>query len=797
MLKTKTVTRENKETNKRSRKQISQAFIKLNNIIFTSILLTTTSCGLLPGKHGKNNNWWMALAGLVPGTSLPSSGSGVGSGNTSAGPGSAPAPEGSDLFSISTNYSEAIDDPETKADPLTGAMYVAAPEPNHNGAVSLTIPIVTPQGRAGIEPKLSLTYSSTGGDGFVGVGWSLGLGSITRTPEYGALYYDNRDSFTWNGQRLVKVGGNTNNENGIYRPEIANEELVILKLSQIESGGVWEVLDSTGTKTTYGETTSGRIFNPNNPNQTYSWNLTRTEDKNGNYLQVHYDNSEYSKNRNLYLKEIRYTGNTKSGLPAKQYVKFITKQREDFYVSNAPGFLMKMDKLLEKIEVGWDNGGKLYEYTPEYEISSDSARPRLKTIRSTKHTTSPEFEYQTSSRTLNWQNVINQTSTEIEDDPHSTQYFEGDYNGDGISDILFFNPKSGNWKAAEGRKEGGYNFKLYANRYQGYNTQEKIRFFKGNVSGDYNGDGRSDIAFYLPETRDFVVAEHDGRVLQFKSYGRLMAGIPDIFRMEWFAGDYDGNGLSDSVLFDEPTGQWTLMLNKGGSFEFLRFAKKFQNVFRNDYIPDSNLDSVSTNDSTKPGKDHDKVNLLVGDYNGDGRTDISLYDSRSGKWFVGENHRNENKTDPIYFKMQWKLYKVFTAPEEALFGHDRFSGDFNGDGFSDFLIFDRSNGEWTLGETGDGTINFKIWSRTPQFKAVTRWLQGDFNGDGRTDIGFYSSSDQKFWIGESTQNGFRTKVYSDMNYGPDPERIMQTPLPKDEVKIETNRANFTASNNTK
>ncbi|EQA80440.1 virulence plasmid 65kDa B protein [Leptospira alstonii serovar Pingchang str. 80-412] len=739
----------------------------------------------------------MALAGLVPGTSLPSSGSGVGSGNTSAGPGSAPAPEGSDLFSISTNYSEAIDDPETKADPLTGAMYVAAPEPNHNGAVSLTIPIVTPQGRAGIEPKLSLTYSSTGGDGFVGVGWSLGLGSITRTPEYGALYYDNRDSFTWNGTRLVKVGGNTNNENGIYRPEITNEELVILKLSQIESGGVWEVLDSTGTKTTYGETTSGRIFSPNNPNQTYSWNLTRTEDKNGNYLQVHYDNSEYSKNRNLYLKEIRYTGNTKSGLPAKQYVKFITKQREDFYVSTAPGFLMKMDKLLERIEVGWDNGGELYEYTPEYEISSDSARPRLKTIRSTKHTTSPEFEYQTSSRTLNWQNVINQTSTEIEDDPHSTQYFEGDYNGDGISDILFFNPKSGNWKAAEGRKEGGYNFKLYANRYQGYNTQEKIRFFKGNVSGDYNGDGRSDIAFYLPETRDFVVAEHDGRVFQFKSYGRLMAGIPDIFRMEWFAGDYDGNGLSDSVLFDEPTGQWTLMLNKGGSFEFLRFAKKFQNVFRNDYIPDSNLDSSSTNDSTKPGKDHDKVNFLVGDYNGDGRTDISLYDSRSGKWFVGENHRNENKTDPIYFKMQWKLYKVFTAPEEALFGHDRFSGDFNGDGFSDFLIFDRSNGEWTLGETGDGTINFKIWSRTPQFKSVTRWLQGDFNGDGRTDIGFYSSSDQKFWIGESTQNGFRTKIYSDMNYGPDPERIMQTPLPKDEVKIETNRANFTASNNTK
>ncbi|WP_036024943.1 SpvB/TcaC N-terminal domain-containing protein, partial [Leptospira noguchii] len=782
-----------------------EIFCKLNrthtfkyiNILLFSCFLLTTTCGILPGKKGKSNNWWWALLGIPNGASFPSSGSGVGGGPGSGSPGSAPAPEGSDLFSISTNYSQAIDDPETKAEPIAGASFVAPPEMGHYGNINLTYPIHTLPGRAGVEPKLSITYSSTGGDGWLGVGWSLGLGNITRTPEYGALYYDARDSFTWNGTRLVKVSGNTTNENGVYRAEITSEDFLIFKLSQIESGGVWEVLDTSGTKTIYGESSGDRIYNPAIPSQTYSWYLSKTEDKNGNYLQASYDNSEYSKNRNLYLKEIRYTGNTKNGASARQYVRFVTKQRDDFYVSNTPGFLMKMDRILERIEVGWDGGGKVYEYIPEYETSPDSGRPRIKNIQSSKNTTKPEFFYQTSSRLLTWQNVINQTSSEIEEDPNSTQYFEGDYNGDGISDILFFNHQSGNWKAAEGRKEGGYNFKLYANRYQGYDSLEKIRFFKGNVSGDYNGDGRSDIAFYLPSTRDFVVAEHDGRVFQFKSYGRLMSSVPDIFRMEWFSGDYDGNGLSDSVLFDEPTGQWTLMLNKGGSFEFLRFSKKFQNVFRNDYLPDSNLDSSNTNDSTKPGKDKDKVNLLVGDYNGDGRTDISLYDSRSGKWFVGENHRNPNKNDSVYFQMQWKLYKVFTTPEQTLFSHDRFSGDFNGDGFSDFLLFDRSSGEWTLGETGEGTINFKIWSRTPQFKTVTRWLQGDFNGDGRTDIGFYSANDGKFWIGESTQNGFRYKIYSDMSYGPDPDRIMKTPLPKDEVKIESGKTSFSASNNTK
>ncbi|MDI7196059.1 SpvB/TcaC N-terminal domain-containing protein, partial [Leptospira santarosai] len=758
----------------------------------------TASCGIiLPGKKGNSNNWWWALLGIPNGTSFPSSGSGVGVGSGNGSPGSAPAPEGSDLFSISTNYAQAIDDPDTKADPIAGASFVAPPELHHYGNVSLTYPIHTPPGRAGVEPKLNLSYSSTGGDGWLGVGWSLGLGSITRTPEYGALYYDARDSFTWNGTRLVKVSGGTSNENGTYRPEIANEDLVVLRLKDIESGGVWEVSDSSGTKTTYGEGSTSRIFNPAIPSQTYSWYLSGTEDRNGNYLQANYDNSEYSNKRNLYLKEIRYTGNTKSGVVARQYVRFFTKQRDDFYVSTSPGFFMKMDRVLERIEVGWDNGGKLWEYTPVYETSPDSGRPRLKNMQSSRHTTSPEFEYQTSGRLLAWQNIVNQSKSELEDSPDSTQYFEGDFNGDGISDVLFFNPKSGNWKAAEGRKEGGYNFKLYANRYQGYDGDETIKFFKGNVSGDYNGDGRSDVAFYLPETRDFIVAEHDGRVFQFKSYGRLMSGIPDIFRMEWFPGDYDGNGLSDSVLFDEPTGQWTLMLNKGGSFEFLRFSKKFQNIFRNDYTPNTNLDSVSTNDSSKPGKDHDKVNFLVGDYNADGRTDISLYDSRSGKWFVGENHRNPNKNDSVYFQMQWKLYKAFTAPEQSLFAHDRFSGDFNGDGASDFLLFDRASGEWVLGETGEGTINFKIWSKTPQFKAVTRWLQGDFNGDGRSDIGFFCANDGKFWIGESAPNGFRYKIYSDMSYGPDQDRILKTPLPKDEVKIESGKASFTASSNTK
>ncbi|TGL64596.1 SpvB/TcaC N-terminal domain-containing protein [Leptospira sarikeiensis] len=711
-------------------------------------------------------------------------------------PGSAPAPEGSDLFSISTNYSEAIDDPETKADPLSGSILISPPEPNHFGAVSFSYPFDIPEGRAGMSPTLGLSYSSSGGDGWVGIGWSLGLGAITRTPEFGAIFYDSRDTFSWNGQKLIKISGPTGSENGTYRPEIADSDFSTLKLTNVESGGVWEVLDSSGKKSIYGDSASNRVYDPNRINRTYSWYLCKEEDLNGNYLQVIYDTSNYSENRSLYIQEIRYTGNTRSGSSPKQYIKFFTKNRTNPYLSKAPGFLTKMDRLLDSMEIGW-NGGKLWKYNFVYDTSFDSGRPILKTVESDRHTTKPEFNYTNSERKLVWKNIQNGASNEPEPSPNQTEYFEGDFNGDGLSDIVFFNPENGNWKAAEGKKEGGYSFKLYGNKYQGYKGASKILFFKGNVSGDYNGDGRSDIAFYLPETGDFIVAEHTGQVFQFRNYGKLTNGIPDIFRMEWFPGDYDGNGLSDSVLFDEPTGQWILMLNKGGRFEFLKFAKKFQNLFKNDYNPNSNLDSASTSDESIEGKDRSKIFFLNGDYNGDGRTDISFYDSRNGKWFVGENHRTEDKSDPIYFKIQWKLYKTFSAPEQALFTNDKFSGDFNGDGFSDFLIFDRASGDWILGETGDGTISFRVWSKAPQFKEITRWVQGDFNGDGKSDIGFFSVTDGKFWIGESTLNGFRYKAYSDMQYGPDQERVMKTPLPKDEVKISNQSVSVSFLNNTK
>ena len=70
--------------------------------------------------------------------------------------------------------------------------FVTSPvnvQPSGNtGAAGTGIPIVVPPGRNGIAPNLALTYSSSGGNGPLGAGWSLDVGSIQRNTKRGVCY---------------------------------------------------------------------------------------------------------------------------------------------------------------------------------------------------------------------------------------------------------------------------------------------------------------------------------------------------------------------------------------------------------------------------------------------------------------------------------------------------------------------------------------------------------------------------------------------------------------------------------
>ncbi|MDM7926057.1 MAG: SpvB/TcaC N-terminal domain-containing protein, partial [bacterium] len=727
-------------------------------LLLVSVLSVSAALALSCGPGGKDERMLAALA------------EGYASGGEE-GP-------GFEALSASTNHAGADTVPSVAPEPLSGAAFVQQPQIGNYGTVALAYPVEVPAGRAGMQPAVALSYSSSGGDGIAGIGWvlSAGPGAISRDTTRGELKYDYSDTFMFNGKRLVKVSGPAESEDGTYRLEIESG-FSRFELSGSAGGGVWRVLDTNGVVTLYGEDASGRVARPDDSTRVYLWSFSRSTDRNGNFM-----TASYRREGNMpYLEEIRYTGNENAGLPARQWVRFSYKKREDAYVSKAAGFPMRMDRLLDAVRVGWDDPARgereLWRYECVYRVSEDSGRPLLRTVRSTRHSTAPEFFYEEADHYFLWRGADNPYAGEASD---RTRCFEGDFNGDGLSDMVFFDPVTGDWKAAEAVPGGGYVSRIYGNRFRG----EELSWLPGGVTGDYNGDGRSDIAFYLPRTREMWTAEHNGRTFDFHRYGSTGLSL-DLFACEWFAGDFDGNGLSDAVLFHEPTGRWVFMRNGGGYFDFLPIGRNFRNLFRDDYNPDAYLNGGGTSDTSARGLDRERVRFFSGDFNGDGRTDISVYDARSGKWWVGESGRSAGEPG---FRFLWIRYASFDAPAQALFAHDRFSGDFNGDGLTDVLLLDREEGRWWLGTTGDRSISFSVYSDAPQFGEITRWLQGDFNGDGRTDIGFYSSTDGKFWIGEGSASGFRYRAYTNLRACPDPERILAAPLPADEVVVSEARA---------
>ena len=99
------------------------------------------------------------------------------------------------------------------ADPLEGLTLMQPPTATNSGTANLSYPIEIPAGRQGMQPNLALTYSSGGGNGWLGVGWDISIPSITVETRWGVPRYDQSkesEVYVYEGEQLVTKEGNGN-----------------------------------------------------------------------------------------------------------------------------------------------------------------------------------------------------------------------------------------------------------------------------------------------------------------------------------------------------------------------------------------------------------------------------------------------------------------------------------------------------------------------------------------------------------------------------------------------------------
>ncbi|MEL6848197.1 MAG: FG-GAP-like repeat-containing protein, partial [Bacteroidota bacterium] len=669
---------------------------------------------------------------------------------------------------------------------------------NMSGGASYGIPIFTPPGTRNLVPNVSLVYSSQAGNGPLGRGWNIGGLSVIsrkghdfyRDEAVKQVLFDNYDHFTLDGNVLVPVSGANGHNNTIYRTENETFAKVVSKGTSGNGPDWFEVTTRDGVKMEFGKSFSSQR-NVQGGSTAMAWFINKLYDQYGNYIEFIYDYN-YTDTR---IKEIKYTGNSSAGITPYNSIKFFWDLRSDDNRIYQWGSYMAQRHLLEKVEVrtegnqlvkkyemeyGFDNiqsyltsvtesgsaGGKLNatifkygddptpfqaetcNYYPWFnkdvftgDFNGDGHSDFLEAVYSEAN----GFRYHTSFRVYKRQPSFNNftatltvnlppTQYEIVDDeeiPHFQSFIASDFNGNGQDDVLLIDKSyDGSYTRMKEIKVYYPNDNLTAYNAVAYPTTTPFNIIypggKYFFPGDYTGDGRAD---YLT-----VLSNGTGYKVFFSSPGDGVANEEVTVQNapnSYYPGSIFATAEHVAPLDFNGDGKQDLMVTSWGWTKIYTFYEQSNGTWFAQQIYGGGYPVQTGNGN--PGND-----IFVGDFNGDGKSDVLTRDGTShwnykvgfsdGKTFHQENF-------PVSYAMN---------PDDST--HHIRIADVNGDGFSDVVHVvdsnpDRVNVYYGKGQSVNNDFYYQSYSFTSN-SYIGKVLVGDFNGDGKLNMALEGAENQ-------------------------------------------------------